>query len=97
MPLLEYLDVVREQRTGVTRYSQGMDSDSLNKTASGMNQILTQSQLRVELICRVFAETGVKELFKKTLETIIKHETKEKIIRVNEQYFNMMPMEWARQ
>jgi hypothetical protein len=94
MPLLEYLDVVREQRTGVTRYSQGMDSDSLNKTASGINQILTQAQLRVELICRVFAETGVKELFKKILETVIKYETKEKIIRVNEQYVAMMPMEW---
>ena len=94
MPLLEYLDVVREQRTGITRYSQGMDADSLNKTASGINQILTQAQLRVELICRVFAETGVKELFKKLLETVIKHETKEKIIRVNEQYVTMMPMEW---
>ena len=95
MPLLEYLDVVREQRTGITRYSQGMDADSLNKTASGINQILTQAQLRVELICRVFAETGVKELFKKLLETVIKHETKEKIIRVNEQYVTMMPMEWV--
>jgi len=94
MPLLEYLDVVREQRTGVTRYSQGMDADSLNKTASGISQILTQAQLRVELICRVFAETGVKELFKKILETVIKYETKEKIIRVNEQYVAMMPMEW---
>jgi len=95
MPLLEYLDVVREQRTGITRYSQGMDADSLNKTASGINQILTQAQLRVELICRVFAETGVKELFKKLLETVIKYETKEKIIRVNEQYVTMMPMEWV--
>jgi hypothetical protein len=95
MPLLEYLDVVREQRTGITRYSQGMDADSLNKTASGINQILTQAQLRVELICRVFAETGIKELFNKLLEVVIKYETKEKIIRVNEQYVTMMPMEWA--
>tara|TARA_X000001382_G_scaffold48202_1_gene32676 strand:- start:10641 stop:12761 length:2121 start_codon:yes stop_codon:yes gene_type:complete len=95
MPLLEYLDTVREQRTGVTRYSQGMDADSLNKTASGLNQILTQAQLRVELICRVFAETGVKELFNKILEIVTKYETKEKIIRVNEQYVTMMPMEWT--
>jgi hypothetical protein len=95
MPLLEYLDTVREQRTGITRYSQGMDADSLNKTASGLNQILTQAQLRVELICRVFAETGVKELFNKILEIVCKYETKEKVIRVNEQYVPMMPMEWA--
>ena len=95
MPLLEYLDTVREQRTGITRYSQGMDADSLNKTASGLNQILTQAQMRVELICRVFAETGVKELFNKVLEIVTKYETKEKIIRVNEEYVTMMPMEWA--
>ena len=95
MPLLEYLDTVREQRTGITRYSQGMDADSLNKTASGLNQILTQAQMRVELICRVFAETGVKELFNKVLEVVTKYESKEKIIRVNEQYVTMMPMEWA--
>ena len=95
MPLLEYLDTVREQRTGITRYSQGMDADSLNKTASGLNQILTQAQMRVELICRVFAETGVKQLFNKVLEVVTKYETKEKIIRVNEQYVTMMPMEWA--
>ena len=95
MPLLEYLDTVREQRTGITRYSQGVDADSLNKTASGLNQILTQAQMRVELICRVFAETGVKQLFNKVLEVVTKYETKEKIIRVNEQYVTMMPMEWA--
>ena len=95
MPLLEYLDTVREQRTGITRYSQGMDADSLNKTASGLNQILTQAQMRVELICRVFAETGVKQLFNKVLEVVTKYETKEKIIRVNEEYVTMMPMEWA--
>ena len=95
MPLLEYLDTVREQRTGITRYSQGMDADSLNKTASGLNQILTQAQLRVELICRVFAETGVKELFNKVLETVCKYETKERVIRVNEEYVTMMPMEWS--
>jgi hypothetical protein len=30
-PMIEYIDTVRENRTGVTRYSQGLDSDSLNK------------------------------------------------------------------
>ena len=30
-PLLEYLDQVKEVRTGVTKYNQGLDSESLNK------------------------------------------------------------------
>ena len=64
-PLLEYLDTVRESRTGVTRYNQGLDADSLNKTATGVNALMSQSQMRMELIARVFAETGVKDLFKR--------------------------------
>ena len=30
-PMLEYMDGMKETRTGVTRYSQGTDADSLNK------------------------------------------------------------------
>ena len=81
-PLLEYLDTVREQRTGITRYSQGMDADSLNKTATGVNVILTQAQMRVELIARIFAETGVKDMFGKIFELVVKHQDKERIIKI---------------
>ena len=64
-PLLEYLDTIREVRTGVTKYNQGLDSDSLNKTATGISAIINQTQMRAELIARIFAETGVKDLFRK--------------------------------
>jgi len=72
-PMLEYIDGVREDRTGVTRYTQGLDADTLNKTATGINQIMTAAQQRVELIARVFAETGVKDLFRKILELVNRH------------------------
>ena len=93
-PLLEYLDTVREQRTGITRYSQGMDADSLNKTATGVNVILTQAQMRVELIARIFAETGVKDLFKKIFELVVKHQDKERIIKIRNKFVPFKPMEW---
>ena len=35
-PMLEYADTQKEQDTGVTRYNQGLDARSLNKTASGI-------------------------------------------------------------
>src|SRR5690606_4219314 len=60
-PMLDYADSVRENRTGVTKYNQGMDSNSLNKTASGISQIMSAAQQRIRLIARVFAETGVKD------------------------------------
>ena len=47
-PLLEYLDQIREVRTGVTKYNQGLDSESLNKTATGISTIMNQTQMRSE-------------------------------------------------
>jgi len=93
-PLLEYLDTVKENRSGITKYNQGMDTDSLNKTASGINTILSQSQMRIELIARIFAETGVKDLFKKIFELVVKYQDKERIIKIRNNFVPMNPMEW---
>ncbi len=61
---LEWAEGQKEQRTGVTRYNQGLDASSLNKTASGINAIMSASNQRLELIARMFAETGVYELYR---------------------------------
>ncbi|GEP56716.1 portal protein [Reyranella soli] len=61
---LEHLATVRENRTGVSRYNQGLDADSLNKTLGGLNRIMSASQQRQDLIARVFAETAIKRLYR---------------------------------
>ena len=33
---LEFMNTMKENRTGITRYNQGMDANSLNKTATGI-------------------------------------------------------------
>ena len=93
-PLLEYLDTVRETRTGVTRYSQGLDADALNKTATGVNTLMSQSQMRMELIARVFAETGIKDLFKRIFELTVKYQNKERIVELNNKFVAVSPTEW---
>ena len=93
-PLLEYLDTVRESRTGVTRYNQGLDADSLNKTATGVNALMSQSQMRMELIARVFAETGIKDLFKRIFELTCKYQDKERVVELNNQFIPVKPTEW---
>ena len=92
--MLAYLDSVKETRTGVTRQSQGLEADTLNKTATGQNQILTQSQMRMELIARIFAETGIKDLALKIFELVCKYQNKEKIVRIRGKYIPMRPYEW---
>jgi hypothetical protein len=93
-PLLTYLDTVKEERSGITKYNQGMDTDTLNKTASGINTILSQSQMRLELIARVFAETGVKDIFKKIFELVVKYQDKQRIVKIRNDFITMNPMEW---
>ena len=93
-PLLEYLDTVRETRTGVTRYSQGLDADALNKTATGVNTLMSQSQMRMELIARVFAETGIKDLFRRIFELTVKYQNKERIVELNNKFVSVSPTEW---
>ena len=94
-PLLSYLDSVREARTGVSKEAQGLSPDTLNaKTATGVNALMQQTQMRSELIARVFAETGVKTLFKKIFELMVKYQDKEKIIMMSNQYIPVRPTEW---
>ena len=94
-PLLSYLDTVREARTGITKSAQGLDADTLNsKTATGVNTLMTQTQMRSELIARIFAETGVKDLFRKIFELMVKYQDKERIVMMNNQYVPVKPTEW---
>ena len=93
-PMLEYLDSVRENRTGVTRYNQGIDANSLNKTASGITQIMSAAQQRIELIARVFAETGVKDLFALVMHLVRTYQDRERVIRLRNQWVPIDPGRW---
>ena len=91
--LLEYIDQIKENRTGVNRAP--LDPDSISQTATGANIYFQGAQARVELIARVFAETGVKELFYAILEAVQKHQDHAKVIRLRNEWVQMDPREWT--
>jgi hypothetical protein len=94
---LEYLDSVRESRTGYTRNSAGIDNDALtNRTATGMSMQLSQSQLRLEMIARTIAETGVRDAFKIIHALTLKHSTKAEKVRLKGKWAEVNPREWVR-
>lgn len=95
--LIEYVDTIRENRVGVTKYNQGLDANSLNKTATGITQIMSAAQQRIELLARVFAETGVKDMFLKLLKLATTHQSKAQIIRLTNGYVPIDPREWKTQ
>lgn len=93
--MLEYFDTVRETRTGITRYNQGLDANSLNKTATGVQAIMSAAQQRIELVARTFAEAGgLRDLMLLVHELMRKHATKPMIIRLRNQWVPIDPRSW---
>ena len=94
-PALNYMDSLKEQRTGISRQSMGLDADALQSTtATAVAAMQAASQGKIEMIARVFAETGVRALFRGILQLVTKYQNKEKIIRLRNQFIPMDPRQW---
>lgn len=91
---LEYLETVRENRTGITRYNQGLDASSLNQTATGVTSIMAAAAARVEMIARIFASDGFKRLGKILLRLFVESPIKERAIRLNGEWTSINPSVW---
>jgi len=97
-PMLEYLDSVQAKRSGVSDAQQGLNPDILsNVTATAVSAMTSASQGKLELIARIFADTGVSSLFKGILALICKYQNKERIIKVHNNFVPMNPREWSTQ
>jgi predicted GNAT family acetyltransferase len=95
-PLLEYLDSVQAKRTGVSDQMNGLSPDVLqNSTATAVAMMQSSAAGKIELIARVFAETGVKDLFQKILQLLCKYQDKERIVRLRGKYVSIDPREWT--
>ena len=94
LPMLEYLSTMKENRTGYTRYSQGMDSNSLNKTARGVSLIMNASQKRAKLMSRIVAEALVAPTFRGIFKTLTDYNMEKLSFRLRNQYVQYDPQEW---
>ena len=93
-PMIEYADSVKENRTGFTRYSSGMDANSLNKTATGVSKIMEAAAQRMELMARTFAETGVKDLMLGLHGLVKRNSVKEDVFRLRNKWVTVDPRQW---
>ena len=94
--MLQYLDSIREQRSGVSSSTQGLNADALKShtTATAVAQVMTAAQARVELIARNFAETGVKELMNVIYELVQKNQDKQRVVMLNNEWVPVRPDMW---
>jgi len=97
-PMLEYLDAVQSKRTGVSDAQQGLNPDILqNVTAAAIAATMSAAGGKIELVARIFAETGVKSLFKGILHLVSKYQDKPRIIRMRGRYEQIDPRTWSNQ
>ncbi len=93
--MLNYIDAVRDGRTGITKFNQGLDANVLQQTtATAFMQQMQSSQARIELIARMFAETGVKKAFLMIYELLQKHSDKAKVVRLRNEWVTVDPASW---
>ena len=97
-PMLEYLDGVQAKRTGVSDMNQGLDANVLqNVSATAVATMTAQSQGKLELIARIFADTGVKALMKGLLQLVCKYQSEPRALAINGKPMNIDPREWDNQ
>ncbi len=97
-PMLEYLDNQQSKRTGVSDAQQGLDPNILqNVTAAAIAASTQAAGGKMELIARIFAETGVKSLFLGILHLVGKYQDKPTIIRLRGKYVPIDPRAWSNQ
>lgn len=97
-PMFEYLDGVLAKRTGVSDMQQGLDPNVLqNVSATAVAAMTQQSAGKLELIARIFAETGVRSLFKGILHLLCKYQEKARTIKLRGKWVSFDPREWSDQ
>jgi hypothetical protein len=97
-PMLQYLDTIQSKRTGVSDASQGLDPSVLqNVTAAAVASMQQAGAGKIELMARIFAETGVKSLFKGILHLLCKYQDKARLVRMRGEFVEFDPRTWANQ
>lgn len=92
---IEFFSTVAEQRTGVVRNAQGLNPDTLHDTAKGAMALMAAAQKRVRMIARIFAETGVKDLFLNVHALIRENATQPSIARLRNKWVPVDPTKWG--
>jgi len=94
-PLMDYVDSIKESRTGISAASQGLSPDALQSTtASAVAATVRGAQVKLESIARTYAETGVKQLFKGILHLLTKYDSKPRTVRLRNSFVPINPAEW---
>jgi hypothetical protein len=93
-PMMEYMDQIKEDRTGMSKAAMGLNADALqSSTKAAVNATISASQGRIELTARILAE-GMKKLFKGILFLVTTHQDKARMVRMRNEWVQIDPRGW---
>jgi hypothetical protein len=95
IPALELHGKMKEQRTGISPDAMGINPDSISKHVYGTMVQSSAAATRTTLYARIFADTGVKDLFTKIYELLMRHHSEPLIVRLKNKYVPVDPTAWA--
>lgn len=95
LEMLETVSVMGELRSGVMRNTQGLNPDTLHDTASGAMALMAAGQRRIRLVARIFAETGIKDIFLILHALIRENATGPAKARLRGKWVEIDPTEWG--
>lgn len=94
LPFMTYMDELRENRTGMSKVSMGLDAEALqNTTATAAEGNFTRSQERIELLARIMA-SGMRKLFRRIAYLVSENQRKERVVKLRNQWVPVDPRRW---
>lgn len=95
LPAIDYIDRVKQGRTGINESSTGMDPDTLKQSTKGaFLENMNRASQKVEMITRLLAETLVKPMLLQVHNLLIKHQDKPMVMKLRGKYVPINPQEW---
>jgi hypothetical protein len=91
---LNYIDQLRENRTGVSARTQALGTNQLHDTAAGERMLMSAAMGKIELIARIFAETGVRDAFRLILKLVTMYQQQPRMVRLGQGWQAMNPAGW---
>lgn len=95
LPVVDFIESIKENRTGINKSTTGLDPDVLKQSTKGaFMENLNRASQKIEMITRMLAETGVKEMVQQVHALLMKHQDKARVVKLRGKYATINPQEW---
>jgi len=94
-PMLDYLDDIKQTRTGISKAAAGLDADALQSTTkAAVSATVNAAHQHIEMIARIFAETGMRKLFTGILKLVVENQDRARMVRLRNTFVPIDPRSW---